>query len=300
MLDNMLRERDLTNGVLYIAFGAAYQAEVRQSILSLRVLSPAVPIAVITDTEWSVDPRPDIFILREKEASYGLKVRYAYDSPFDRTFCLDSDTFIARDISPVFGLLDYYDVGFYFGGRPINEQGGLELQMRAATSVFLFKKNRRVADFFGLWATEYNRERLRWESQGFDLGRAGLDDTRSCALSVAKSEVRPVQLGTLLYFNLETIAETQSPPFVYHGRVPYEMAAVDYEITRDWDSERDWFPRLWFPNIRGLLPLGIRHSDPLLAAALIIRRICNSVRRFFYRRRRSSPVMSTGAKDGGS
>ena len=267
-----------THGVLYIVFGTPYEAEAKRSMESLRRVCPTIRIAVITDTEWKTEPQPDLFILREKEASYGLKLKYAYDSPFDRTLCLDSDTIIARDILPIFGLLDYYDVGFHFGGRSLNEPNGLEFQMRAATSVFLFTKNQRVSEFFELWSTTYHLQKVCLTASGYTFDERGLDDTRSCAIAVAKSEVRPFQLGSFLYFNLDTISTTCSAPIIYHGRIPL-IETIDKEITGGWDSARDWFPRLWLPNIRGLFPRGIRRSDPLLATALILRRIYNSAKR---------------------
>jgi hypothetical protein len=267
-----------THGVLYIVFGNRYQAEARKSIASLTRVCPAMRVAAITDSEWSTDPRPDLFILKEPEASYGLKMRYAHDSPFDRTLCLDSDTIIARDILPIFGLLDYYDVGFHFGGPPIDEPDGLKFQLRAATSVFLFTRNERVSTFFELWSKEYYLQKAALEASGRAFDARGLDDTRSCAIAIARSEVRPVQLGSFLYFDLGTATTTCSPPRIYHGRMPL-MELVDEEITGKWRPERDWNARIWLPNIRGLLPNGIRRSDPLLAAALVLRRLYNSTKR---------------------
>jgi hypothetical protein len=272
-------DRNYPEGALYIVFGTRYQAEARRSIESLRKVCPTMRIAVISDSEWSDFAIPDFFILKPAEASYALKMRYAYDSPFDRTLCLDSDTIVARDISAIFGMLDYYDVGFHFDGPHIDEPNGLKFQMRAATSVFVFKKGEHVAQFFTKWSEEYDLQRRELTATGTVFDARGLDDTRSCAVAIAKSKVRPFQLGSFLYFNVDTVVKTLSPPLIYHGRgVPY-MEMLDGEISGRWNVEKDWHPRLWVPNIRGLLPAGVRRSDPILATALILRRTYNSSKR---------------------
>jgi len=270
-------ERNHLEGVLYIVFGSRYQAEARRSIDSLRRVCPTIRIAVITDSEWTDHPIPDLFILKPAEASYANRMRYAYDSPFDRTLCLDSDTIVARDISSIFGMLDYYDVGFHFGGPYINEPNGLKFQMRAATSVFVFKKGEHVAEFFSKWSDEYYKERRQHRCRRC-ADKRGLHSNRSCAVAIAKSRVRPFQLGSFLYFDLGTTLTTHSPPLIYHGRVPY-MEMLDAEIGGKWNVESDSHPRLWMPNIRGLLPAGVRRSDPILATALILRRAYNSSKR---------------------
>jgi hypothetical protein len=282
-------------GVLYIVFGRRYQAEAKRSIDSLRKVCPKMRIAVITDSKWSDLAVPDIFILKSTEASYALKMRYAYDSPFDRTLCLDSDTIVARDVSALFGMLDYYDVGFHFGGPYIDEPNGLKFQMRAGTSVFMFKKAEHVADFFSKWSDEYYIQKQRLTAAGAVFDERGLDDTRSCAIAIAKSSVRSFQLGSFLYFDLGATLTTHSPPLIYHGRIPH-MEMLDAEIGGNWNVETDWHPRLWMPNIRGILPAGVRRSDPILATALLLRRAYNSskrrVRSLIHRKKRALQLYS--------
>jgi hypothetical protein len=265
-------------GVLYVVFGERYQAEAKRSIASLRKACPKMRVAVITDSKWSDLAIPDIFILRSAEPSWAVKMQYAYDSPFERTLCLDTDTIVARDVSALFGMLDYYDMGVRFDGPYINEPTGLKFQMRAATSAFVFKKSEHVAEFFSKWSDEYYIEKQRLTAAGAVFDERGLDDTRSCAIAIAKSRVRSFQFGSFLNFDLGTTLTTQSPPLIYHGRLPH-MEMLDAEIGGNWNVETDWHHRLWMPNIRGLLPAGMRRSDPLLATALLLRRAYNSSKR---------------------
>ena len=263
------------NGVLYIAFGERYQQECRRSMSSLRKASPSVPIGVITDKEWTVEPTPNTFVLRQNTESFASKPRYMYDTPFERTLFVDTDTVIARDISSVFGLLDWYDVGVRFDGPQLNAPDGLEFHTQCNSGVILFKKNRVVGEMFALWNHEFS---ARQQLAGRAKDRRGLNDQRFLAIAIAKSKARPVHLAPYLNFALFETIITYSPPAIYHGRLA-EMEMLHEEIGAGWNSIEDYHPRLWLPNIRGILPAGVKRSDPLLGLALVLRRFYNSNKR---------------------
>lgn len=266
------------DGVLYIAFGEKYHREARRSIASLRKVSPSVRIAVITDKEWTVEPVPDVFVIRDNFESFASKPRYMYDTPFDRTLFIDTDTVIARDITPTFGLLDWYDVGVRFDGPELNEPNGLEFHTQCNSGVVLFKKNDDVAQMFSLWQKEYAERRELLEKSRRIKDRRGLNDQRFLAIAIAKSKVRPTHFAAHMNFALFETIICHSPPVIYHGRLS-EMEMLHDEISGKWTSTDDYHARLWMPNIRGLLPAGVRRSDPLLAVALVLRRLYNSGRR---------------------
>ena len=79
-------------------------------------------------------------------------------------------------------------------------------------------------------------------------------------------------------FNLGETILTYSPPVVVHGRDAH-LEQIAREINEGWDPAADYHPRLWMPNIKGLLPAGVRRSDPILAAALVLRRAWNELKR---------------------
>lgn len=268
-----------TRGILYLAFGEGYHEEARRSLRSLRNVSK-LPVAVITDQAWTQEPLPDRFVLVERIAGFASKPRYILDSsPFDDTLFLDTDTVVAIDPAPLFGLLEHYDVGVRFGGPQLNETPHLELHTQCNSGVILFRKNERVTDVFRRWNEEYERA---LDAHPVDDPR-GLGDQRYLAIAIARSSARPVHLAEYCNFALFDTLVTCSPPLVYHGRLA-AMEQLHGEITGRWNTETDWHPRLWLPNIRGLLPAGVRRSDPLLAFALIGRRVVNDVRRWLKRR----------------
>jgi hypothetical protein len=105
----------------------------------------------------------------------------------------------------------------------------------------------------------------------------GINDQRYLAIAIAKSSARPVHLAEYMNFALFETIVTYSPPIVYHGRIKW-MELLHRSICDGWDTKRDYHVRLWLPNIRGILPAGVRRSDPVLAAALTGRRLYNEVR----------------------
>jgi hypothetical protein len=271
-----------SEGVLYVAFGESYRGEARQSILSLREVAPHIPTAVVTDREWLEHPQPDHFLLRPAIHSFECKPRYLTQSPFARTLYIDTDTYIARDVTPIFGLLNHYDVGVRFGGPQLNEGDGLVFHSQCNSGVVLYKMNERTLRMFALWLEAFANARSRFSSANAIVDPRGLNDQRYLSIAIAKSDVRPVHLGEYLNFALFETLVTYSPLAIIHGRLP-AIDQVAREINNRWKATTDWHVRLWLPNIRGLLPSGIRRSDPILALALCLRRLVTDIRRLIRR-----------------
>lgn len=258
-------------GILYLAFGEHWKSEARRSIASLRKVTD-LAVAVVTDCQWQDEPRPNFFVIKPYTPGFASKPKLILDAtPFDKTFFIDTDTIVVRDPSAIFGLLEHYDIGVRFGGPQLNELPNLTFHTQCNSGAILFKKNDAVRDVFRRWNEEYEKG-LSNEYLSGDV--RGLGDQRYLSIAIAKSIARPVHLAEYLNFALFETIVTYSPPVIIHGRLKH-MEMLDSEINRKWDTSTDWHPRLWLPNIRGLLPAGIRRSDPLLALSLIIRRLWN-------------------------
>lgn len=273
--DGLAPGANAEQGIVYVAFGDKYHHECRRSLTSVRKTSPAVRVAVITDREWEGAPQPDLFVIRPRVEGFRCKPLYIHEaSPFERTLFLDTDTVIARDIEPVFGLLRHYDIGVRFGGPQLNEPDGLELHTQCSSGVIVFRKSAAVEALFADWLETY--EAAVGAHQSAD--RRGLNDQRYLAIAIARSAARPAHLAEYLNFGLfETIA-TPSPPVVYHSRKPF-IEAVAAHVNGTWsDPVNDYQMRVWLPNLAGFLPNGIRRSDPLLALAILLRRAWNELR----------------------
>ena len=270
-MTNVIDKEDC--GVVFVAFGDSYLKEVRESLDSLQRTSPSIKSCVITDLPWIDDPLPDHFIVRDPLYSFECKPKYIYDSPFTNTLFLDTDTYVARDIGNVFNLLKYYDIGVLFGGTQLGDDE-IECHLQCSSSTILFRKNDVVEKVFSSWMEIYSSEK---EIQPVDKDPRGLGDQRYLAVAIAKSSARPLHIGSHFNFILGGQSSTCTPPYVYTGRnVDYEWA--DYVLTDNWNPKEDWWERTWMANIKGVLPRGVRRSDPFLALALIYRRCVNEVK----------------------
>jgi hypothetical protein len=261
-------------GVLFIAFGPRWIEEAKQAIASLRRVS-SLPIAVITDAAWPDGPMPDLFVIREKVDGWASKPACMYDgSPFEHTFFLDTDTIALADPAPVFGLLLHYDIGVRFAGPMLREPDGLEFHPQCSSGAVLFKKSPVVAEAFEIWRQVYEEARARRSEAG---DPRGIGDQRYLSIAIAKSRARPVHLGEYLNFAISEVMYTYSPVIVLHGRDRY-LQAIGESINAGWNTEIDWQARLWLQNIKGVLPRGVRRSDPLLAISLVLRRGVNELK----------------------
>ena len=262
---------DESCGVLYIAFGDKYIKEARLSIESLKKHSPNINVAVVTNVEW-VDGGNVNAILCEPIYSLASKPAYIVKSPFCRTLYLDTDTYICRDLTPIFGLLNYYDCCGQFMGNPINEANGLEFQPRIHSGAFLFKRSPKVTDMLAHWQFLY--------SEHVDKTKDTVDEV-PLTRAIAESPVKIGALGMFFHVGLHAPWVFFSPPVVVHGRVR-NIQCVVREITKNWDASRDWGARVWLPSLQGVLPRGVRRSDPLLALAFVMRRFWNEAKQFAY------------------
>jgi len=263
------------HGVLYVAFGERWRLEAKDSLASLRQVSE-VPVAIVTDSPWSDEPQPNLFVVRSAGSGFAVKPQHILtSSPFEKTLFIDTDTRIIKDPTPAFGLLSYYDIGVRFGGPQLNEEPDLLFHTQCNSGVILFRRCAAVTEVAQLWLDEYTKA---LSAQGKQEDLRGLGDQRYLALAIAKSKARPVHLAEYLNFALFESILTYSPLVIVHGHQK-DLSLIGAEINKGWDPSKDWQARVWNSSIQGILPRGLRRSDPLLAVALFLRRIANQWRR---------------------
>lgn len=173
------------NGVLYIAFGEKHILQASNSAKSLRRHSK-VPIALFCNAK----PDEGIFDqVRIIEAAHKrCKVDFIYESPFDNTVYLDSDTGVQRDISDVFELFTRFDVcGTHDHARKssrwftIEEYASIPYAFPEYNGGVLgFRKGERAAALFKLWRDKFYEYRERTNGQ----------DQASLRIALWQSEAR--------------------------------------------------------------------------------------------------------------
>jgi hypothetical protein len=230
---------------------------------------------VITDSAWHCDPEPDEFIIERLDATFGAKPSLLYRcTPFDRTIFLDTDTVLVRDLAPVLNLLDYYEFCVRFVGGDLTVEPSLLYHPTASSGVIVFRKCDNVARLFEMWLNAYGAA-----ARSGAAGRpSGPPDDKYLAGAIARSGARAMHLPEHLIFNLCEPSICFSTPVVCHGRHK-NLTKIARYLSGQWTrTDKAPWQRVWLPNLLGLLPNGLRRSDPFMMASFVIRRIVSEVR----------------------
>jgi hypothetical protein len=179
----------MKEGVVYIATGQKYIGEALKSAASLKGMNRSVHVTVFSDREIDspyVDgvvriegaeatrkPQPvtvrnggaDPVAGRQPKGMFN-KVSYMGQSPYERTLFLDSDTYIAGEISDLFELLDSFDIAVAHAPHR-SPRSSIQRKRFARippsfvmmnTGVLLFKNSERVSTFFADWLRSYQED----------------------------------------------------------------------------------------------------------------------------------------------
>jgi hypothetical protein len=170
----------MLQGVIYIATGPKYIDAARKSAASLKAANPSIHVTAFSDEPIS-SPHVDDTVMIDGAAggrqaaavtnhakriqavgqSKGMlnKVYYMGRSPYERTLFLDSDTYVAGDITDLFSLLDRFDIAVAHAPHrsprsPAEQKRFQEIPSGFVvmnTGVILFKKSERTDAFFFEW-----------------------------------------------------------------------------------------------------------------------------------------------------
>ena len=155
-----------SQGIIYVATGTKYIEEAIQSAASVKRWMPNIPITLFT-SEAIENPNFDqILLVSDPKSGFTDKVLHMYESPYDQTLFLDTDTFLCDDVSEIFSLLEHYDVAASQAelrvGIPIESIPESFPEMN--TGVIAFKKSPLAKDFFEKWKYLYLIDRQKTES----------------------------------------------------------------------------------------------------------------------------------------
>lgn len=164
---------DRSDGVLLVAFGWPYVLLALQSVRSIRRVNPGLPVAVITSPDHfgllpeSLRELVDEWRIVDIAAEENRLVKTSADlqTPFERTLMIDCDTFVAKDLTPMFDWLDHFDVGFKLNDMRLGAAGNTEKGLAPVLggrwrvddlphwngAVCLFRRSEATRDFFSRW-----------------------------------------------------------------------------------------------------------------------------------------------------
>jgi len=149
-----------TCGFVYVATGAGYLEEARRSAVSLRVHNPAVPICLVTDrAEAQSSYFDDIVVCTDAEHKPIDKLLCAR-CPYERFVFLDTDTRVYGDLTPIFQVLDQFDLAAHQDvsrGWDYTLPGVPDAFSEFNTGVLAFKRNDGVEAFLTQWRRDHDR-----------------------------------------------------------------------------------------------------------------------------------------------
>lgn len=154
----------MSKGIIYIVVGERrFLDECIFSVTSLKKFCPDIPVTIFTDkTDVDSTYFDNIRVINNDINPFKNKVKYMYQSPYDNTLFLDSDTQIRQPIYELFELLDANDLALahaiqldrsrfptrligYADPDPYNTYN---------TGVILYKKSDKLERFFSKWLDE--------------------------------------------------------------------------------------------------------------------------------------------------
>lgn len=96
----------MEKGILYIATAEEYTEEAQQSAVSVRESNEDLQIALITDQEDVGGTFDEVIDLPHPDHCNVDKVSNLHRSPYDKILYLDTDTYLCRDLRPIFDYLE--------------------------------------------------------------------------------------------------------------------------------------------------------------------------------------------------
>jgi hypothetical protein len=226
-------------GFVYVATGSGYLEEARRSAASLRQHHPDLPICLVTDHPVAAAaPFTDIVIRTDVEHRPIDKL-LALAAPYARCVFLDTDTCVLGDLTPLFGVLDGFELAAH---QDVNRGWDYELPgvplafSEFNTGVIAFRNEPAVHAFFREWRRHYD-ELLR------DLKL--VNDQPSFRRAIFQSRLRLAPLPSEFHFlgNFPNSALWQVR--LIHARGDYDRIAREANETLG--------GRAYIPNV-GVVP----------------------------------------------
>jgi len=241
-------------GYLYIAAGDIHIPMAARSAKSLKKVDPEAHITLFCTKEDTnipsifdcVEKKPYTRQLRkgDKPRYFTGKVDHIYNTPYQRTWYFDADTYICESVREEFNLLNYFDICMCHAGRaheirnfnPPHDQipGAVELN----GGVILFQKNKRTLKWSKLFRKYfYSQEK----GQGWMQDYTGYREQASILWAIFNSKVRLFTLcGNYDCFNRRPQFLAKGPVKIIHGKGTTELIKKQQEAMNESLMDRAW------------------------------------------------------------
>lgn len=161
--------QSILQGVIYVAIGKESFSNFERSYKSLAA-NTNTKITLFTDQERCLD---DIDIVKIGNQRDPFKVREGkiqsiLNTPYERTVYLDADTFVAGDITPMFSLLDKFDLAAAFSSQKLSKSSATvpDIFPEFNSGIFAYKIDK-VLVLFSNWLKLYKQKMKNPDSFDF-------------------------------------------------------------------------------------------------------------------------------------
>ena len=225
-----------SRGVVYVATGTRYIAEARESAASVREAMPDIPICLITDQDVEPGSAFDTIVLHAEGAGTKRFKQNLYLSPYDRSLFLDTDVFVAADVSDLFTLLDRFEIAAQQIPSDYNAKllGVPSAFPEMNSGVIAYRKTPAVLALFDEWRRLFidfeQKHGWTWDQLSF---------RKSVYESAARVASLPIEYNFQPYFPAYMMNEAK----ILHGRTDERMRRIASEVNEVIGS-RVFFPRI--------------------------------------------------------
>jgi hypothetical protein len=229
-------------GIAYVGTGLKFVDEARQSAARLKLHNPKLSICLITD---QINYHPvfwdDIVIVEHAQHGFRDKILMGL-CPYERFLYLDTDTFVAGDLDPVFTLLEKFD----FAGHQLFEGNDCPLPNVSSAfnefngGVLGFRRSPVLNGFFQRWMDHYD--------VFFALNRDGhhhysnVSDQKSLRLAVYESALRVAVLKPEYNFTPHHLDFACDSVRILHGRGQSKLTDLEKRLNAKLGN-RAYIPR---------------------------------------------------------
>lgn len=213
-------------GFVYVATGAKYVAEAAASAATLRRHHPGHPICLITDVARGPVFWDDLVVIAQPAFGFRDKLHMQL-APYARCVFLDADTTVCGDISPVFTILERYDVcGVQLSeGQDYVMEGGIPHAFPEMNGGIVgFRKTAATQGFFALWAKFYDEFRALNRDGHYHYANVG--DQKSLRAALWHSSARHACIGGEFNFIPFRLELASLPVAVIHTRATANLDAL--------------------------------------------------------------------------
>jgi len=100
---------DHERGVIYLALGSRHFLEAQQSIASLQIFHPDLPVSIFTDQPGARRVHATSISMSAARSPFKQKISAMLNSPYRHTLYLDTDTATVGSLTPLFHLLHTHE-----------------------------------------------------------------------------------------------------------------------------------------------------------------------------------------------